>query len=110
MTYWVRRQLGYNISTHDKKLVELEAVLTAHPDKMTAWQEVSDELQEEWHRLEKHTYTAYHQRVHVEGDETGVMLPWLIQQESPKSHIPNLYNDTVTLVHTLRAINDVFNA
>ncbi|KAJ1205872.1 hypothetical protein NDU88_001297 [Pleurodeles waltl] len=93
----------------EQTLGKLEAVLPSDLHKLTTWCKIRTELLKDWHRLEKHDYTAYRRQLCVEGLRTGTLLVGLVQWESLQPTVLSMCTHIGTMVYTQKAINNVFH-
>ncbi|KAJ1144528.1 hypothetical protein NDU88_010826 [Pleurodeles waltl] len=88
----------------DAKLRDLEKSLPMQPQWVEEWQQTRRALLDDWRRLERHVYRAYHHRLHAEGDKAGVLLASLLKQHSDHKPVTALVDVTVKRVCSQIAI------
>ncbi|KAJ1192366.1 hypothetical protein NDU88_001676 [Pleurodeles waltl] len=108
-SFGARRQLERDIQCQEKELGNIEVELSTTLGRLPDWRTVWTELLNTCCWLEKHTYMAYRQWLHAEGNKTGSMLARLVWSERLVSLVLSMRSRAGKLVCTQRLINRVFS-
>ncbi|KAJ1187647.1 hypothetical protein NDU88_004421 [Pleurodeles waltl] len=92
------------------KALGLEKTLHVLPQHLGQWQQTHKDLLDDRCRLEKHTHTAYQQRLHAEGDKTEAMLAQLLKEQESLDPVLSLRDQCGIFVYSQTTINEVFRA
>ncbi|KAJ1165425.1 hypothetical protein NDU88_005853 [Pleurodeles waltl] len=106
-TYGVRKQYEGDLSHQEAKPSALEKVLPTQPQKLGDWQQACRYLLNDWRRLEKHDYMAYHNKLHAESDTTRTMLARLLRQQAAREQYTALMDKRGMRTYAQADINEV---
>ncbi|KAJ1155004.1 hypothetical protein NDU88_007741 [Pleurodeles waltl] len=98
--YGVHQQLERDIQILKRDLGDIKKDIPSMPERLEEWYNARRSLLDNYCRLEKHLYSSYPQRLHVESDTTGAMLARLVKQEDFHSPIPMMTDVSGQLVYT----------